>query len=95
MRNNFWASLASHLVKADWPQLIDAVPIIGQLPRVAIGAAPFPSQPLEKTKLKCAYFFCGIGGFHVAARNLGLDVVFACDIDPRVRRGYQHYLVSS
>lgn len=34
--------------------------------------------------------FCGIGGFHVAARNLGLDCVFACDIDAEARRAYEH-----
>lgn len=38
--------------------------------------------------LRCADFFCGIGGFHVAARNLGLNVVFACDIDAQARRAY-------
>ena len=31
--------------------------------------------------LRCADFFCGIGGFHEAALNLGLEVVFACEID--------------
>ncbi len=39
--------------------------------------------------LKCADFFSGIGGFHVAARNLDLEVVFACDIDPETRRAYE------
>ena len=38
--------------------------------------------------LRCADFFCGIGGFHEAARNLGLEVVFACDIDEQARRAY-------
>ena len=38
--------------------------------------------------LRCADLFCGIGGFHVAARNLGLDVIFACDIDEDVRKAY-------
>ena len=28
-----------------------------------------------------ADLFCGIGGFHVAAASLGLECVFACDID--------------
>ena len=41
-------------------------------------------------KLTCADFFCGIGGFHIAAKNLGLEVVFACDIDEEVRRAYEH-----
>ena len=38
--------------------------------------------------LRCADFFCSIGGFHEAARNLGLEVVFACDIDEQARRAY-------
>ena len=38
--------------------------------------------------LRCADFFSGIGGFHEAARNLSLEVVFACDIDEQVRRAY-------
>lgn len=37
-----------------------------------------------------ADFFCGIGGFHVAASNLGLECVFACDLDPDARAAYQH-----
>lgn len=40
-------------------------------------------------QLRCADFFCGIGGFHQAAQNLGLQVAFACDIDEEVRRAYQ------
>ncbi|MXY95519.1 MAG: DNA cytosine methyltransferase [Caldilineaceae bacterium SB0670_bin_27] len=36
----------------------------------------------------CADFFRGIGGFHEAARNLGLEVVFAFDIDEQTRRAY-------
>lgn len=38
---------------------------------------------------RCADFFCGIGGFHVAARNLGLDVVWACDVDEYARYAYE------
>jgi DNA (cytosine-5)-methyltransferase 1 len=34
--------------------------------------------------------FCGIGGFHVAAAELGSECVFACDIDEEARRAYQH-----
>lgn len=33
--------------------------------------------------------FCGIGSFHQAARELGAEVVLACDIDPNVRRVYE------
>ena len=38
--------------------------------------------------LRCADFFCGIGGFHIAAKDLGINTVFACDIDPNVRKSY-------
>lgn len=43
----------------------------------------------ENSALRCADLFCGIGGFHVAARNLGLHVVFACDIDEPARQAYE------
>jgi DNA (cytosine-5)-methyltransferase 1 len=33
--------------------------------------------------------FCGIGGFHVAAADLGMNCVFACDIDSEARRAYE------
>ena len=50
------------------------------------------SRPSTGTSrpLRCADFFSGIGGFHIAARNLGLDVVFACDIDRSARLAYAH-----
>ncbi|MDO8751920.1 MAG: DNA (cytosine-5-)-methyltransferase [Dehalococcoidia bacterium] len=41
-------------------------------------------------RLRCIDLFSGIGGFHIAATNLGLDVVFACDIDADARIAYQH-----
>lgn len=34
--------------------------------------------------------FCGIGGFHIAAENLGMECVFACDIDEEARKAYEH-----
>jgi DNA (cytosine-5)-methyltransferase 1 len=34
--------------------------------------------------------FCGIGGFHIAAADLGMRCVFACDIDEEAKRAYQH-----
>ena len=34
--------------------------------------------------------FCGIGGFHIAAAHLGMQCVFACDIDDEARRAYRH-----
>ena len=50
-----------------------------------------PQRPVhEAGPMRCADLFCGIGGFHVAAKNLGLDVVFACDIDDEARRAYRH-----
>ncbi len=48
-----------------------------------------PEHP-GSSKITCADFFCGIGGFHIAAKNLGLEVVFACDIDEEARRAYEH-----
>ena len=54
--------------------------------------APYaPSQAARRNSaLRCADLFCGIGGFHIAAANLGLNVVFACDIDDEARKAYQH-----
>ena len=50
---------------------------------------PVTTRPTsENGSLRCADFFCGIGGFHKAAGNLGLDVVFACDIDEPAQRAY-------
>ena len=37
-----------------------------------------------------ADLFAGIGGFHYAASELGLQCVFACDIDNAARAQYQH-----
>ncbi len=34
--------------------------------------------------------FCGIGGFHIAAAQLDMECVFACDIDVAARRAYLH-----
>lgn len=47
------------------------------------------SMPRQVRELTCADFFCGIGGFHVAATNLGLRVVVACDIDEHAQRAYE------
>ena len=43
-----------------------------------------------KSPLTFADMFCGIGGFHVAAARLGMQCVFACDIDAEVQRAYRH-----
>jgi DNA (cytosine-5)-methyltransferase 1 len=48
-----------------------------------------PPVPVTEGPLRCIDLFCGIGGFHQAAHNLGLRVVFACDIDEEARRAYQ------
>ena len=42
------------------------------------------------SSLTFADMFCGIGGFHVAAADLGMRCVFACDIDKEARRSYQN-----
>ena len=39
--------------------------------------------------LTFADMFCGIGGFHTAAADLGMSCVFACDIDSEARRAYE------
>jgi DNA (cytosine-5)-methyltransferase 1 len=43
-----------------------------------------------RERLTYADMFCGIGGFHAAAESLGMDCVFACDIDDEARRAYEH-----
>ena len=42
----------------------------------------------SETSFTFADLFCGIGGFHLAAADLGMAGVFACDIDPAARRAY-------
>ena len=37
-----------------------------------------------------ADLFCGIGGFHYAAHDIGLKCTFACDIDEPCREQYKH-----
>ena len=54
-----------------------------------VDSLPAPPVPVNEGPLRCADLFCGIGGFHQAAHNLGLRVVFACDIDEEARRAYQ------
>lgn len=48
-----------------------------------------PPVPDHDGPYRCADLFCGIGGFHLAAGNLGMEVVFACDIDGEARRAYK------
>ncbi len=40
--------------------------------------------------LRFVDMFCGVGGFHIAATQLGMECVFACDIDAEARRAYRH-----
>jgi len=44
----------------------------------------------QKKKLTFVDMFCGIGGFHAAAESLGMECVFACDIDADCRKVYEH-----
>lgn len=65
--------------------------LYGRFDAMVAGVLPPPSQQREtNNRLTCIDLFCGIGGFHIAARNLGLDVVFASDIDDAARATYIH-----
>lgn len=59
---------------------------------VMVDTLLFP--PLHQAKdgqsLTCIDLFCGIGGFHIAAQNLGLKVIFASDIDDDACAAYKH-----
>lgn len=44
---------------------------------------------MNSKKIKFIDLFCGIGGFRLAAENLGLECVFSCDIDPYARQTYE------
>lgn len=49
-----------------------------------------PTNPSPRKLATFADLFCGIGGFHYAAQDLGLGCVYACDIDEACRRQYAH-----
>ena len=53
-----------------------------------VGAVLAPQFEERDRPLRAADFFCGIGGFHEAAQRVGVEVVFACDIDEEARRAY-------
>jgi DNA (cytosine-5)-methyltransferase 1 len=52
--------------------------------------APKEQEIITGQSLRFIDLFCGIGGFHSAARSLGLKGVFACDIDEDCRKTYHH-----
>ncbi len=43
------------------------------------------THPVGKPPPTFADLFCGIGGFHIAAAQLGMRCVFACNIDPEAQ----------
>ena len=47
------------------------------------------SGTLINILMKVVDLFCGIGSFHHSAKDLGMECVFACDIDPHVRKVYK------
>lgn len=54
-----------------------------------VAAVLSPPHVQSDAPLKFVDLFCGIGGFHVAASNLGMECVFACDIDEDARAVYR------
>jgi DNA (cytosine-5)-methyltransferase 1 len=44
----------------------------------------------KQTIYTFADFFAGIGGFHLAFHNLGAYCVFACELDTKARKTYEH-----
>ena len=44
---------------------------------------------MKAADIRFADFFCGIGGFHIAASNLGMQCVFASDIDDEACNAYE------
>lgn len=53
-------------------------------------SAPRFGKEQEEAIGTFADLFCGIGGFHYAAEDLGLRCVFACDIDEHAQSQYAH-----
>ena len=47
-------------------------------------------QHPTNTNLTAIDLFAGIGGFHLAAKNNGIYVIFACEIDKYARKAYAH-----
>ena len=61
-----------------------ALPLLKAILRSPNSQEPNPDQPMKFVDL-----FCGIGGFHIAGTNLGLEPVFACDIDDNAQATYR------
>lgn len=69
-------------------------PLYGKFDEVVAAALGVPAKVTPgnfwpKRTLKYADLFCGIGGFHQAASSLGMECVFACDIDDDCRKAYK------
>lgn len=64
--------------------------LYGQFDAMVSAVLSSPLKQRESSgRLTCVDLFCGIGGFHIAAKNLGLDVIFASDIDEEACRAYK------
>ena len=68
---------------------VDAPSRYGKVER-EIASISFTASNNLSPRFTCADLFCGIGGFHIAASNLGLEVVYACDVDEEARAAYRH-----
>ena len=64
-------------------------PLYGKFEPVLDAVLRRTATPPAKKLKTYIDLFCGIGGFHIAATNLGLECVFACDIDEEARKAYQ------
>ena len=47
------------------------------------------NEQLASNNVTCVDLFCGIGGFHQAAKNAGIKVVFASEIDDNAKKAYR------
>jgi DNA (cytosine-5)-methyltransferase 1 len=70
-------------------------PLFGRFEDMFKASIGVPLQPApgsfwgNKKRLTFVDMFCGIGGFHEAGRQLGMECVFACDIDADCRAAYK------
>lgn len=69
-------------------------PLYGRFNEVVAAALGVPAKVTPgnfwpKRTIRYADLFCGIGGFHQAGSSLGLECVYACDIDEDCRKAYQ------